>query len=88
MKHIIVGVACAIAGLVMAACGGAPEGGASRGSDRGADAVTAAEAEASGAGTEALKDPCAPICHDFEDPYYAENCACCHRHLSHPTCYQ
>ena len=88
MKNMIIGAACVISGLVMAACGGAPEGGAERGSDRGADAVTTAGAGATGVDPEALKDPCAPICHDFEDPYSAENCACCDRHLPHPTCYQ
>jgi hypothetical protein len=87
MKHMIIGAVCVVSGLVMTACGGAPEGGGSSGSDNAGAGVTGAEATA--AATEAFtKDPCAPICQNSQDPYAVENCACCHRHLPHPTCYQ
>jgi hypothetical protein len=33
-------------------------------------------------------DSCAPICQNSQDPYAAENCACCHQHLAQPSCYQ
>ncbi len=74
-----------LSGLVMAACGGAPDGGAS--TEKAGTTVTGAEA--TGVATEAYRkpDPCAPICNNPDDPYAAENCVCYHK--PHPiTCYQ
>ncbi|HET7545264.1 MAG TPA: hypothetical protein VFK05_35605 [Polyangiaceae bacterium] len=64
-----------LTGLALSGCGAEANDGTS------VDPATASST------TEELSG-CAAICQDTSDPYSAENCACCRRHLKNPTCYQ
>jgi hypothetical protein len=76
MKRFAFTLFALVAGLALSACGAEPNEGPS------------VDPAAASSNTEELGDPCAAICRNASDPYSDDNCACCHLHLKHPTCYQ